>query len=171
MLSEEELASSAVTTTATLTCARPPRRSRVAQTSRTRVREFQGLMRVPWGSAEGREPPISSARGIRLRIILSAGGFPSGPVIETRWRIQRSLAVPTGNWREPAGHRYRGGTLAARCRPLRQPQRLNLNHCSLVRPLGSSELAFGPRQCRGDIGEQPRRGRFWLRLSPGDRWW
>ena len=39
-------------------------------------------MRVPWGSAEGREPPISSARGIRLRIILSAGGFPSGLAID-----------------------------------------------------------------------------------------
>jgi len=33
---------------------------------------------------------------------------------------------------------------------------------------GSSELAFGSRQC---LGEQPRRGRFWLRLSPDHRRW
>jgi hypothetical protein len=46
--------------------------------------------------------------------------------------------------------------------PLRQsagrrpPQRLDLHHCSLVRPLGSSELAFDPRQSSRDIGEKPR---------------
>ena len=37
---------------------------------------------------------------------------------------------------------------------------LDLHHWSSVRPLGSSEIGFGPRHAAATVGEQARRGGF-----------